>query len=104
MNGTRFDDDTACEKWGTFKDGYAVFYPQALEELCKTGGFSKKSFLSWANKGKILSHSNGANTKPTRINGTVCKCVWLKIEQISEQETDENGFIKVDEQMELLFD
>lgn len=103
MNGTRFDDDTACEKWGTFKDGYAVFYPQALEELCKTGGFSKKSFLSWANKGKILSHSNGANTKPTRINGTVCKCVWLKIEQISEQETDENGFIKVDEQMELPF-
>lgn len=104
MNGTRFDDDTACEKWGTFKDGYAVFYPQALEELCKTGGFSKKSFLSWANKGKILSHSNGANTKPTRINGTVCKCVWLKIEQISEQETDENGFIKVDEQIELPFD
>lgn len=104
MNCTRFDDDTACEKWGTFKDGYAVFYPQALEELCKTGGFSKKSFLSWANKGKILSHSNGANTKPTRINGTVCKCVWLKIEQISEQETDENGFIKVDEQMELPFD
>ena len=104
MNETRFDTDTACEKWGTFKDGYVVFYPQALEELCKTGGFSKKSFLSWAKKGKILSHSNGANTKPTRINGTVCKCVWLKIEQISEQETDENGFIKVDEQMDLPFD
>ncbi len=104
MNCTRFDDDTACEKWGTFKDGYAVFYPQALEELCKTGGFSKKSFLSWANKEKIISHSNGANTKPTRINGTVCKCVWLKIEQVLEQEADENGFIKIDEQMELPFE
>lgn len=104
MNETRFDADTACEKWGTFKDGYVVFYPQALEELCKTGGFSKKSFLSWANKRKILSHSNGANTKPTRINGTVCKCIWIKIEQVIEQETDENGFIKVEEQMELPFD
>ncbi|MDE7017287.1 MAG: DUF927 domain-containing protein, partial [Lachnospiraceae bacterium] len=104
MNGTRFDDDTACEKWGTFKDGYAVFYPQALEELCKTGGFSKKSFLSWANKKSLLSHSSGANTKPTRINGAVCKCVWLKIEEVSEIETDENGWIKVDEQMKLPFD
>lgn len=104
MNETRFDTDTACEKWGTFKDEYVVFLPQALEELCKTGGFSKKSFLSWANRGNILSHSNGANTKPTRINGTVRKCIWLKLEKVSELETDENGFIKVDEQMKLPFD
>ena len=104
MNGMRFDDDTNCEKWGVIKDGYAVFYTQSLDELCKIGGFSKKAFLSWANKKNLLSHSNGANTKPTRINGTVCKCVWLKIEEVSEVETDENGWIKVDEQMKLPFD
>ncbi len=104
MNGMRFDDDTNCEKWGIIKDGYAVFYTQSLDELCKIGGFSKKAFLSWANKKNLLSHSNGANTKPTRINGTVCKCVWLKIEEVSEVETDENGWIKVDEQMKLPFD
>lgn len=104
MNGMRFDDDTNCEKWGIIKDGYAVFYTQSLDELCKIGGFSKKAFLSWANKKNLLSHSNGANTKPTRINGTVCKCVWLKIEKVSEVETDENGWIKVDEQMKLPFD
>ena len=104
MNGIRFDDDTNCEKWGIIKDGYAVFYTQSLDELCKIGGFSKKAFLSWANKKSLLSHSNGANTKPTRINGTVCKCVWLKIEEVLEVETDENGWIKVDEQMKLPFD
>lgn len=104
MNGIRFDDDTNCEKWGIIKDGYAVFYTQSLDELCKVGSFSKKAFLSWANKKSLLSHSNGANTKPTRINGTVCKCVWLKIEEVSEVETDENGWIKVDEQMKLPFD
>lgn len=113
MNGTRFDADTACEKWGVirdyvdkevFKGKYAVFYTQSLDELCKIGGFSKKAFLSWANKKGFLSHSAGANTKPTKINGTVCKCVWLKIEEVSEIETDEWGWIKVDEQMKLPFD
>ena len=113
MNGVRFDYDTNCEKWGVirdyvdkdvFKGKYAVFYPQSLDELCKTGGFSKKAFLSWANKKGILSHSAGKNTKPTKINGNVYKCVWLKIEEVSEVETDENGFIQVDEQMELPFD
>ena len=113
MNGMRFDADTNCEKWGVirdyvdkdaFKGKYAVFYPQSLDELCKIGGVSKKAFLSWANKKSLLSHSAGKNTKPTKINGTVCKCVWLKIEEVSEVETDENGFIQVDEQMELPFD
>lgn len=104
MNCTRFDDDTACEKWGTFKDGYAVFYPQALEELCKTGGFSKKSFLSWAAKKKIIVQSGGKNTKATRIGGNVVRCVWLKIEEAQEFETDEKGFIQVDEQIKLPFD
>lgn len=113
MNGTRFDADTACEKWGVirdyvdkevFKGKYAVFYTQSLDELCKIGGFSKKAFLSWANKKSLLSHSPGKNTKPTKINGTVSKCVWLKIEEVSEIETDEEGWIKVDEQMELPFD
>lgn len=113
MNGMRFDDDTNCEKWGVirdyvdkdaFKGKYAVFYPQSLDELCKIGGFSKKAFLSWANKKSLLSHSAGKNTKPTKINGNVCKCVWLKIEEVSEVEIDENGFMQVDKQMELPFD
>lgn len=113
MNGMRFDADTNCEKWGVirdyvdkdaFKGKYAVFYPQSLDELCKIGGFSKKAFLSWANKKSLLSHSAGKNTKPTKINGNVCKCVWLKIEEVSEVEIDENGFMQVDKQMELPFD
>ena len=103
MNRIKFDDETNCEKWGIIKNGYAIFYPLSLSELCKTGGFSKKSFLSWANKKGILSHSRNANTKATRINGNVCKCVWIKIEEVPEFETDEDGFIDIADQEELPF-
>lgn len=104
MNGMRFDDDTNCEKWGIIENGYAVFYNQSFDELCKSGGFSKKSFLSWAAKKKIIVQSGGKNTKATRIGGNVVRCVWLKIEEAQEFETDEKGFIQVDEQIKLPFD
>lgn len=104
MNGMRFDDDSNCEKWGIIENGYAVFYNQSFDELCKSGGFSKKSFLSWAAKKKIIVQSGGKNTKATRIGGNVVRCVWLKIEEAQEFETDENGFIHMDEQMKLPFD
>ncbi len=104
MNGMRFDADTNCEKWGIIENGYAVFYNQSFDELCKSGGFSKKSFLSWAAKKKIIVQSGGKNTKATRIGGNVVRCVWLKIEEAQEFETDENGFIHMDEQMKLPFD
>lgn len=104
MNGMRFDADTNCEKWGIIENGYAVFYNQSFDELCKSGGFSKKSFLSWAAKKKIIVQSGGKNTKSTRINGNVVRCVWLKIEEMPEFEIDEKGIIQIDEQMELPFE
>ena len=104
MNSMRFDADTNCEKWGIIENGYAVFYNQSFDELCKSGGFSKKSFLSWAAKKKIIVQSGGKNTKVTRIGGNVVRCVWLRIEEVQEFETDENGFIQVDEQIKLPFD
>ena len=54
MNGNRFDDKVACEKWGIIEHGYVFFYNQAFDELCKNGGFSKRSFLSWGVKKRIV--------------------------------------------------
>lgn len=104
MNGTRFDADTACEKWGIIENGYAYFYTQAFDELCKSGGFSKRSFQSWGVKKKIVeTDSKGNPTKQKKIDGKNNRCVCLKLDDgIS---VDDNGFISVDEfnQEELPF-
>ena len=99
MNGTRFDADTACEKWGIIDNGYAYFYTQAFEELCKSGGFSKRSFLSWGVKKKAVeTDSKGNPTKQKKIDGKNNRCVCLKLDNgIS---VDENGFMPVDEAMQ----
>lgn len=99
MNGTRFDADTNCEKWGIIENSYAYFYNQAFDELCRSGGFSKRSFLSWGVKKKVVeTDSKGNPTKQKKINGKNNRCVCLKLDDgIS---VDENGFITVDEAMQ----
>lgn len=93
MNAVRFDATTNCEKWGLKEGGYAIFYSSAFEQLCKDGGFSKKSFLSWANKKGVIQTDNGRNTKVKKIDGSPIRCVFLKI----NNGIDENGFIEIDE-------
>lgn len=99
MNGTRFDADTACEKWGIIENGYAYFFTQAFDELCKSGGFSKRSFQSWGVKKKVVqTDSKGNPTKQKKIDGRNNRCVCLKLDDgIS---VDENGFMLVDESMQ----
>ena len=104
MNNTRFDIETNCEKWGIIDHEYAIFYNQAFEELCKNGGFSKKSFLSWAVKKKIVeTDSRGNPTKQKKIDGKNNRCVWLRLDEGSA--ADDDGFVTVDEavQEELPF-
>lgn len=99
MNGTRFDADTACEKWGIIENGYAYFYTQAFDELCKSGGFSKRSFQSWGVKKKVVqTDSKGNPTKQKKIDGKNNRCVCLKLDDgIS---VDDSGFMVVDEAMQ----
>lgn len=103
MNQTRFDFTSGIEKWGIIESGYAVFYNQAFDDLCQSGGFSKKSFLSWADRKGLLQTQNGQYTKVKKINGASSRCVWLKLDDGIE--TDENGYIRVneDEQESLPF-
>lgn len=98
MNAQRFDIDTNCEKWGVLDDGYAVFYNQAFEELCRTGGFSKKSFLSWADRKGLIQTQAGQFTRVKKINGSACRCVFLKLDDGIE--TDKDGFMRVSEDIQ----
>lgn len=104
MNQQRFDMETKIEKWGVIEDGYAVIYSQAFEELCQSGGFSKKAFLSWADRKGLIQTQNGRSTKVKKLNGSSVRCVFLKLDDGIN--VDENGFMRLDEeaQEELPFD
>lgn len=92
MNSSRFDLTEKIEKWGTIEDECVVFYNQALEELCSSAGFSKKSFQRWAVKeGVILPDNMGNPTKQKKVNGKNMRCVYMKIGE--RNGPDENGEI-----------
>lgn len=91
MNMGRFDGTTGIEKWGTVSDEIVYFYPQAFEDLCKAEGFSKKSFLSWAEKKRLLETDKGRNTKNKKIGGKTFRTIALHLEEV-----DDNGFVQVD--------
>lgn len=95
MNSQKFDDDTNCEKWGMIENEYIILFSQAFSELCSSGGFSKKNFLSWAARKGILLMEDGRYTKVKKINGSSYRCVWIKMDDGIK--TDENGFASVEE-------
>lgn len=101
MNGHRFDAMTNCEKWGIVENGYAIFYNSAFDQICKDGGFSKKSFLSWAaKKGIIQQDGKGNHTKQKKIDGKNSRCVFLQLNP--EENVDDDGFASIDETQEEL--
>lgn len=99
MNQQRFDLDSNVEKWGVIEKGYAIFYNQAFDELCRAGGFSKKSFLSWADRKALIQTQGGRLNKTKKIDGNVYRCIFLKL----GEETTEDGFMEVN-QFELPFE
>lgn len=99
MNRQRFDRDSNVEKWGAIEDGYAIFINQAFDDLCRSGGFSKKSFLSWADRKDLILTQGGKLSKTKRIDGNVCRCIFLRLGEVSAQE----GFEPVEKQEELPF-
>lgn len=101
--------DYKGEVWGSIENGYAVILNNAFNRICEKGNFSSKSFLSWANKQGLLDTQSGKNTKTKRINGSVFRCVWMKmpadpiITTPEVSETEEFHQIPEDMQEELPF-
>lgn len=105
MNPARFDiQNENVEKWGVIENGYAIIYTTAFTSLCKDGGFSKTSFLSWADrKGLIQAENSGKKMdKLKSFKGNKVRCVFLKL----NDDADKDGFVKMnmeDGQEELPF-
>ena len=101
MNNSKFDSRANCEQWGVIDENYAIIYSTAFDQMCKDGGFSRKSFLSWAEKRELIQTSSGRPTKAKKIAGKVIKCVFLKI----GDEDEDDKFISLDDfQGKLPFD
>lgn len=94
MNPARFDiQNESVEKWGVIENGYAIIYTTAFTTLCKEGGFSRTSFLSWANR-KDLIQAESSGKKMDKIKsfkGNKVRCVFLKL----NDDADKDGFVKV---------
>lgn len=101
INSAKFDPVSMTnEKWGVIEDGYAIIYNNIFDQICKKGGFSKKAFLSWADKHGIIVTQGGKTTKVKKFDGSPKRCVFLKL----DDGTDADGFTEIDdEQMELPF-
>lgn len=94
MNPNRFDADANCEKWGMIDGDYAVLYPQAFTDLCKQGGFSKRSFQSWAIRLQLIQTDGaGKSTKLKKIGGRPVRCVFLKISGKEKEEDVQEDFM-----------
>lgn len=105
VNSAKFNPivDTV-ETWGAIENGYAIIYNNVFDSMCKKGGFSKKSFLSWADRKGLIQTAGGRLNKLKKFNGTVVRCVFLRLDDGIQ--TDKDGFInleKTGEQMELPF-
>ena len=86
------------------ENGYAIIYNQAFKELCKSGGFSDKAFLSWADRQSLIETQGGRMTKVKKVEGNPVRCVFLKL----NDKLDVDGFESVEdmetiEQEELPF-
>lgn len=90
------------EAWGKFEDGHIIIANNAFEFICKKGGFSSQSFLKWAKRKELLDCTGDRLKKQKRIGGARSYCVCLKLPEgyDSDLDVDENGFVKLDKDMQ----
>jgi hypothetical protein len=91
-----FTGDYKGEVWGAIEGGYLIIINNAFNKICERGNFSNKSFLAWAGKQGLLDTQSGKNTKTKRLNGTVSRCIYLKLP--SDGESNLNKQIEIPEE------
>lgn len=91
-NQNKFDEginNNRTEMWGCYDGNHVAIIKNVFERICKAGGFSSKSFLSWAKKKDLIQCSGERFEKQKRFGGSRAWCVVLlnKQESVSEIET-----------------
>lgn len=100
INSVKFDPfSPTSEKWGCLEHGYAVIYTNIFDQICHKGGFSRKAFLSWADRKGLIQTQGGKTSKVKKIDGSCYRCIFLKLD--SDVKEDEDGFLDLDQDKEL---
>lgn len=58
----------------------------------KSGGFSDKAFLSWADRKGLIETQGGRMTKVKKVDGNPIRCVFLRL----NDNIDKDGFEPVE--------
>lgn len=94
INRAKFDAMSQTnEKWGMIEHGYAVIYNNIFDSICKKGGFSRKAFLSWADRNGLIQTQGGQLTKVKKAEEKTIRCVFIKM----DASIDKNGFQSVED-------
>ena len=100
INRAKFDPEIdTVETWGCIEDGYAIIYNNVFDSMCKKGGFSKKSFLSWAERKRLIQTQGTRQTKVKKFGSTAVRCVFLKMDDGIT--VDKDGFMSVEDADEI---
>lgn len=84
-NRGRFDPrNENIEQWGVIEDNYVLMISTALSRLCKDEGYSRLSFLKWANDKGLIQGKNGRYDFTKKSNGICVKYVKIKLIDDSE--------------------
>lgn len=97
INQARFGQDAEShqgEIWGDLDDDYAYIIRSKFDQILADEGYNASAFIGWAkNNGYIQCAPNGQPTKPKRINGHTCRCIWLKINDFENEIDDNSDFL-----------
>lgn len=93
MNSNRFEEECKVERWGIIEGDSAYIFPPVLATICKDGGFSRESFVSWGLKhGKIRQDGRGKNSIQKKIGGRNTRVYCI---DISGADADEDDYMQI---------
>lgn len=89
----RFTGQYRGEIWGAIDSGYAIINSNIFSAMCERGNFSRKSFLTWANRNGLLikDDKGGKIAKNKKIDGKSLRCIFLKMDSDQEPAEEENN-------------
>lgn len=89
INSAKFmPESVTSETWGTFEGAYVVIFNNVIDNMCRKGGFSKKAFLSWADRKGLIKTQGGQPTRVKKVNGHSYRCVYLLMDEDNAKGTD----------------
>lgn len=88
------------EIWGSLKDDYVYIMSNIFSKFCNDGKFSRKAFLSWADKKGLIDCAKDKKMKQKWLDGSLSWCICIKTPETNKgsgdiMHKDSDGFVNV---------